>query len=375
MGKFDRYLLSQLMMLFGFFSLVLVMIYWVNRAVALFDQLIGDGQSAMVFLEFTILTLPNVIRLMLPLSAFAAVVYVANRLTSDSELVVVQATGFSPYRLLRPVLVFGLIVGLFVAVLANFLVPRSVAELDKRKGEIAENVTSQLLKDGTFMHPARGITFYIREISPAGELLDIFLSDASGTTQRTTYTARRALLIRSETGPKLAMFNGMAQILELEDNRLATTAFDEFIYDIGALIEETGPKRRRADQLSTLDLIFPSEEILAETRTKASVLVAEGHDRINQAILSVVAPLVGFACMLVGGFSRFGLWRQILGATVTIIVIKALDNTMATTVARDQSLWPLAYAASTFGLILAWFLCWISVKPRLFTRKSNTAAP
>jgi lipopolysaccharide export system permease protein len=83
-SKFDRYLLSQLLSLFGFFSLVLVAVYWVNRAVGLFDQLIGDGQTALVFLEFSVLTLPNVIRLVLPISAFAACVYAINRLTQES---------------------------------------------------------------------------------------------------------------------------------------------------------------------------------------------------------------------------------------------------------------------------------------------------
>ena len=41
MARFDRYLLSQLMVVFGFFSLVLVMVYWINRAVVLFDRLIA----------------------------------------------------------------------------------------------------------------------------------------------------------------------------------------------------------------------------------------------------------------------------------------------------------------------------------------------
>ncbi|MEO6300594.1 MAG: LPS export ABC transporter permease LptF, partial [Paracoccaceae bacterium] len=47
MTRFDRYLLSQLLTMFGFFALVLVGVYWINRAVGLFDQLIGDGQSAL----------------------------------------------------------------------------------------------------------------------------------------------------------------------------------------------------------------------------------------------------------------------------------------------------------------------------------------
>ena len=68
MARFDRYMLSQLMVLFGFFALVLVLVYWVNRAVTLFDQLIADGQSAPVFLEFSALSLPNVIAFVLPIA-------------------------------------------------------------------------------------------------------------------------------------------------------------------------------------------------------------------------------------------------------------------------------------------------------------------
>ena len=72
MARFDRYMLSQLLVLFGFFSLILVLIYWINRAVRLFDRLIADGQSAWVFLELTSLSLPGIIRIVLPLSAFVA---------------------------------------------------------------------------------------------------------------------------------------------------------------------------------------------------------------------------------------------------------------------------------------------------------------
>ncbi|MBT6545567.1 MAG: LPS export ABC transporter permease LptF, partial [Rhodobacteraceae bacterium] len=53
MRKFDRYILSQLMVMFGFFALVLVSVYWVNNPVKVFDRLISDGHSAAVVLEFT----------------------------------------------------------------------------------------------------------------------------------------------------------------------------------------------------------------------------------------------------------------------------------------------------------------------------------
>ena len=43
MPRFDRYMLAQLMTMFGFFGLVLVMVYWINQAVRLFDQLSHDS--------------------------------------------------------------------------------------------------------------------------------------------------------------------------------------------------------------------------------------------------------------------------------------------------------------------------------------------
>jgi lipopolysaccharide export system permease protein len=211
-ARFDRYLLSQFLALFGFFSLVLVLIYWINRAVGLFDRIIGDGQSALVFLEISLLTLPNVIRVVLPVSAFAAAVYTTNRLTQDGELVVMQATGFSAFRLARPVLYFGLCVTLMLILLYNVIVPASRAVLADRTSEISANLTARLLVDGKFVHPTDGITFYIRDISETGELQDVFLADDRGAGTRTTYSARRALLVRGDIDPKLIMFDGMSQI-------------------------------------------------------------------------------------------------------------------------------------------------------------------
>ena len=362
------------MMLFGFFALVLVMVYWINRAVVLFDQLIANGQSAGVFVEFTALTLPNVIRLVLPIAAFAASLYVANRLTSESELLVVQAAGYSPYRMVRPVLVFGIIVALLVGVLTHFLVPLSVKQLNQRQAEISENITARLLTEGRFLHPSEGITFYIREITPQGDLRDIFLMDTRSDAEHVTYTARQALLLRHETGPKLVMFDGMAQALTLDGNRLATTRFTDFAYDIAGLIETLQPGARGVKELSTAELIWPTQAGLDETGQPRAVLLYEGHGRTSQALLSVVAALVGFAAMMVGGFSRFGLWRQIIGAMLALIVLKSVDNALADAVRSDAALWPLSYGATVLGVAMTYALLWLSDRPALLRRKRQVTA-
>ena len=372
LARFDRYILSQLMMLFGFFALVLVLVYWVNRAVVLFDQLIANGQSAGVFVEFTALTLPNVIRLVLPIAGFAASIYVANRLTSESELLVVQATGFSPYRMVRPVVIFGLVVCALVLVLTHLLVPLSITRLSERQAEISENITARLLTEGRFLHPSPGISFYIREISPEGALQDIFLSDARDPDERVTYTARQALLLRQDSGPKLVMFDGMAQLLNADGQRLSVTSFDDFAYDIGGLIKALAPDARSVKELTTAELIWPTEAAMAETGQPRAVLLYEGHGRTSQALLSVVAALVGFSVMLVGSFSRFGHWKQIFGALIGLIVLKSMDNAFADAARSNAALWPLSYGATVLGLAMVLAILWVSDRPGLFRHFRRT---
>ena len=377
MARFDRYLLSQLMVFFGFFALVLVMVYWVNRAVLLFDQLIADGQSATVFLEFTALTLPNVIRIVLPVAAFAASVYTTNRLSSESELVVVQAMGFSGFRLARPVLVFGLIVALLTGILSHILVPISAGLLAERSAEIRENITARFLTEGEFLHPTDGITFYIREISPEGELLDVFMSDSRDPDSQVIYTAKNAFLVREETGPKLVMFDGMAQTLDTNGNRLFTTSFSDFSYDIGALIN-VGPREGRAvGELSTRELLWPTPELLAETNSSRAYILHLGHERFAQPLLAVVTALIGFATLLVGNYSRFGVMRQIMAAIVILVLIKALDSTMIQYAQSNEKLWGLVYVPVVVGLFVTAFLLWLSERPgrlkRMFTRSGAAA--
>ncbi len=364
MPKFDRYLLSQLLALFGFFSLVLVAIYWINRAVGLFDQLVGDGQSALVFLEFSMLTLPNVIRLVLPISAFAGTVYVINRLMSESELVVMQATGFSAFRLARPVLIFGLLVAVMMLILMHVLVPASRATLALRTAEISQNVTARFLNDGQFMHPAKGVTLYIREITPNGELRDLLLMDDRSDRDRLTYTASQALLVRGDTGPKLVMLDGMIQTLTRVDTRLAVTQFSDFTYDIGGMISGAAQIGRGLEELSTAALLHPTDALLAETGQTRAAFLFEGHSRFSQPLLATAAAMIGFSALLLGAFSRFGLWRQIIFA-IGLLIFVQLINTAATSVGlRNDKAWPLAYAAPALGLILSILMLWIAQRPR-----------
>ena len=366
MPRIDRYILGQMLTLFGFFALVLVSVYWINRAVSLFDDLLSDGQTALVVLEFTVLTLPLVISVVLPVAAFAATAYGTNRMAGESELVAMQAAGLSPWRLARPVLVFGVFVGLMVAVLVHGLVPLARARLADRQAELAQDATERFLRPGTFQYPADGITLFIRDIAGDGRLLDLFIEDARDPASQTIYTSEEALVARGDSGPVLILLRGLSQNLRQSGERrsLAVTRFDEFSYDVGMLFTGGEQKGRDLRDYGTLRLLAPDAALLEATGASAPEARREAHERIAQPLLSPIAAMIGFATLLIGGYSRFGVWRQVLWAILGLIVVQFLTNAAANQAGRDPALWPVLYLPALIGTALCCALLWLAGRPR-----------
>ncbi|MGR3759123.1 LPS export ABC transporter permease LptF [Roseobacteraceae bacterium NS-SX3] len=363
MSRYDRYVLSQYLLFFGFFALILVAIFWVNRAVVLFDRLIGDGQSALVFLEFTALTLPNLIRMVLPVAVFASSVWVTNRLNGDSELTVLRATGTSPWQMARPALAFGLITGLMMSALTHFLLPASIAQLERREHEVARNVTASLLSEGKFLHPAKGVTFYIRQIDPDGTLNDVFLSDRRKPSEPVVYTGAKAYLVRDAGKTHLIMVDGMAQQLDRSARRLSTTIFSDFSYDISTLMEQAEGKARNIRAISSLELMTRSTELAGTGGFSPGALAEELHLRFARALICIAVALVGFSSLMLGTFSRFGVWRQALLAFVLLILVEGLRGVVSEPVLQNPALWPLIYVPAALGIAIALVFLYLAAHP------------
>ncbi len=373
MSRYDRYVLSQFLLFFGFFALILVAVFWINRAVVLFDKLIGDGQSAFVFLEFTALTLPNLIRMVLPIAAFAASVFVTNRLKNDSELTVMQATGSSPWRLARPVFVFGLIAAAMMSMLTHVLLPASIKQLAVREAEVARNVTARLLSEGNFLHPTSGVTFYIRQIDADGTLNDVFLSDRRNPKQSVIYTGSKAFLVRNGDQSNLIMVDGLAQSLDENNKTLSTTVFADFSYDISSLIKKTKDGTRNIRAIPTLEMINAGPQVSERDGYSAGQIADELHLRFARALICVAVTLIGYSALLLGSFSRFGVWRQAMVAFVILVFLEVLRGLVADPVLENPDLWPLIYLPTVLGIVIAALFIQFSSRPLsvLWRRKAK----
>src|SRR5205814_7027139 len=100
----DRYILRQCLNMMLFVTAALSAAVWLAQSLRLIDLIVNRGLSIEVFLYLALLILPRFLDIVLPIGAFIAVLFVFNRLTSESELVVMRSAGLGPVALARPVL-------------------------------------------------------------------------------------------------------------------------------------------------------------------------------------------------------------------------------------------------------------------------------
>ena len=97
MTLIERYLFKNAFVAAFVTLTVLAGVVWLSQAVREFDLVTTKGQSLIIFLTVTGLSFPSLIAIIAPVSLFIAVLYTLNRLNGDSELIVMSATGLSPF--------------------------------------------------------------------------------------------------------------------------------------------------------------------------------------------------------------------------------------------------------------------------------------
>lgn len=192
---------------------------------------------------------------------------------------------------------------------------------------------------------------------------DVYLSDRRSATRTVTYTARTAYVTRDGDGPKLTMRSGLAQELIRDTQTLSTTNFSDLTYDISGMITQGGTARRRARQISTYELLTQTEAVAEEVNDSIGEVLEEAHNRFQMPLLCVVAALIGYAALMTGTFSRFGVTRQIVGAIFLLVFIKLVESAITDPVRSTPGLWPLVYLPSLVGFAIAAGLLWRAARP------------
>ncbi|NOR63215.1 MAG: LptF/LptG family permease [Rhodobacteraceae bacterium] len=356
LNRLNRYFLAQLIGPFGFFSLVIAGILWLAQALPLIDNVIESGQSAIVFLEITSYLIPRVLMVALPISALAASLYALNKLYTESELVVMMTAGLSPMALARPVAIFGTMIMVLMAVVTLYLVPASQTRLGQRLADFRSDFAKTLVKEGQFIHPVGGVTLFIKDTSKAGEMAGLFLSDRRDEANPVIYTAQKALLLQDEGGIRIVMVDGNIQYLPTATAQLSTVHFDQFSYDLGALLSTPVELARTPFQRFLPELLWPSDSMMANGLWDKGDFLAEANHKLAMPLSALVLPLISLGAILAGGFRRGGFMGRVMGAVVLGLFVQAGLGITKSMVQTNAGLYLIMYLPALIGLAIALLL-------------------
>ena len=116
--------------------------------------------------------------------------------------------------------------------------------------------------------------------------------------------------------------------------------------------------------MTTLELLQPWDALSARTGDSIGRIAQTFHGRFADPLFCVVAALIGFSTLLIGGYSRFGVWREVALAFGLLVVIDGARSTLQSPVRSDPSLWPLLYLPTIASALIVLAMLWFAARPR-----------
>src|SRR6202790_3202872 len=229
MGSIDRYIFRTTLASFALVLVSLTGVIWITQALRGIDLMTSQGQTIITFLGVTSLVIPALVLIISPIALMIAISHTLNKLATDSEIIVMNAAGFSPFR---PFIFATLVVALMVAFIAAYLAPEGLRRIKQWDAEITADVLTNVLQPGRFAQLDQNLTIRIRERQPGGLLKGIFIDDRRDPKERVSIVADHGTVVKNEGGSFLILEDGNLERFEVGKRDPALVAFARYGFDM-----------------------------------------------------------------------------------------------------------------------------------------------
>jgi len=354
-GQLFRYVLRQLALALAAATAGLALLVWLTQSLRFVELVLNRGLSLLVFLELTLLMLPNFIAIILPVATFIVILAVYARLEGDRETVAMRAAGMSQFALARPGLALALAAAAVGWTMNLWIVPESYRAFREYQFEIRNRMAAVLIQEGVFNPLGESLTVYVRKRDPDGGFRGVLVHDERDRAAPATILAERGRLVLSGELPQVTLENGTRQELDPRTGRLRILSFAENMLTLAAPAERDEARYRDARERGVRELLDPpaSERLNARDRARFTV---EAHQRLAGPLLTLSLAAVALAIVLGGGFSRPGRTGRLLAGVgiggALIAAGLAIGNAAASRLGLIPLIWVHALLPGAVALCL-----------------------
>jgi lipopolysaccharide export system permease protein len=321
MTLLDRYILSRIMWpLLGTIGIALVALL-MERMVRLLDFVVAKGGPIIFVLRMLANLIPHYLGLALPLAFFIGILLAISRLSADSELDAMNATGVSLHRLIAPIMVVAIVLVACGSIIFGFLQPYTRYAYRALVYVVSETAWESALERGSFFTGFGNFTIMADDISEGGRLLSgIFVHEERPSGGSVTTTAETGRVFRStdDLALVLRLENGIRVDAGLLGSEATVLSFDSLTLPLG---DTLGPSPFRIRGDSDRELTIPELwRVIRNPPPDINVVQFETelHARVVRTVSFIFLPLLAAPLAMTTRRSRRGVS---LGTGIVLLLI------------------------------------------------------
>jgi len=323
MGSIGRYIFRTTL---GAFLVVLAsvtMLMWMTQALRNVDLMTNQGQTILVFVGITGLIIPLLVLLIAPIALMIAVGFTLNKLSTDSELIVMNAAGMAPWKIFQPFLAVGIVVALIVAAISMYVSPKSLRELRRWATEVRAEVVTSSVQPGRFSVIDGRMTMHIHNRAPNGQLLGVLIDDSRDPKERVTILAEKGSILNSENGTYLILENGTVQRHVATQRDPDFIAFREHAFDLSRLTPTISFIRYSVQERFPWELAFPPADDPLYKEQPGN-FTAELHNRITAPLYPLAFLVITFAYLGAPRTTRQSRAMSFISAALAVSALRGI---------------------------------------------------
>ena len=230
MNLVDKYILRQLFNNSILILILIISLFCLAKSVQLIELMVGRGLPFNIFSKLIFLSLPQIIPILLPIIVSLSIFFVLSRMQSDKELIILLSSNFSIYNIIKPTLIFSILMSCISFFFTLYQSPKSNENFKILLYTLKNDYSSSLLQEGTFNNFGKDFTIFVKERKKDG-LHNVFIHDTRDEEKTSTLIAKKGRLITYPDSTKILLQNG-SQHFQGKDKKLSVLYFEEYLLDV-----------------------------------------------------------------------------------------------------------------------------------------------
>lgn len=325
------YLASE--MLAPFFASFIIMncVFFLVRLIPFLNFVLELDINFIDFVRIFSYLFPNMFLYSIPMSAMIGVTIAFSRLSNDTEILAFKASGISMYKMLPPVFIVTLALGLLTAYFSVVLIPVSDKNIEQFTYQLMKEKIDKGIKEQEFTEALGDIVVYVGNVDKeTNEWSDVWVSDMRGQTTPTITMAQKGRMhTEIETFViTITLENGSLHRPDDHDSQIVL--FDS--YEINIPLNAPGSTNRKFNRgtLTMPELLEKADEVGRDTEL-GKVLVTEFHKRLVLPVGCVILAFIGLPLGLQAGPGKRGIGIPLgLAVFITYYVLFTLAKMLST---------------------------------------------